>query len=178
MSTNKKTNLLKLCFAAMFAALVCVGTVLIVIPTPFGGYVNFGDCFILVAAWTLGPYYGFAAGGIGSMLADLFTGYAMYAPATFIIKGLIGLVAGLIMFAFKRKNHRFAGYVTGAVAGELLMAVGYFLFEAIFILGVQGAWINMPYNLVQAAAGAVIGCALMCILEKTVLKRQLLITKQ
>lgn len=136
MSENKKNNLLKLCFAAMFAALVCVGTVLIVIPTPFGGYVNFGDCFILIAAWTLGPYYGFAAGGIGSMLADLFTGYALYAPATFIIKGLIGLVAGLIMLAFKKKNHRFLGYVTGAVAGELLMAVGYFLFEAIFILGV------------------------------------------
>ncbi len=177
MQKSKKTDLMKLCFAAMFAALVCVGTVIIVIPTPFGGYVNFGDCFILVAAWTLGPYYGFAAGGIGSMLADLFTGYAMYAPATFIIKGLIGLVAGMIALIFKKKNHRFAGYVTGAVSGELIMAVGYFLFEAVFIYGIEGALGAMPYNLVQAAAGAVIGCLLMCLLEKTVLKKQLISTK-
>ena len=55
---TKKMRLLKLVFAAMFAALICVATMVIQIPSPMNGYVNFGDCFILVAAWVLGPVYG------------------------------------------------------------------------------------------------------------------------
>lgn len=178
MGAKHKSNLIKLCVAAMFAALVWVGTIIIAIPTPLGGYINFGDCFILIAAWTLGPLYGFAAGGIGSMLADIYLGYVAYAPATFIIKGLIALVAGAVAIAAKNKRHRLVGYITGAAAGELVMAFGYFLFEAVFIYGFEGAWLGMPGNLFQGAAGAVIGCVLICILEKSVLKKQLLSTKQ
>ena len=43
-----------------------------------------------------GPWYGFAAGGIGSMLADIFLGYAHYAPGTLVIKGVMALVAALM----------------------------------------------------------------------------------
>ena len=74
--STSKDKLLKICVTAMFAALICVATMLIQIPSPLNGYVNFGDCFILIAAWVLGPVYGFAAGGIGSALAcsrDMFT---------------------------------------------------------------------------------------------------------
>ena len=90
---NPDNKLLMICMTAMFAALICVATMVIQIPSPLGGYVNFGDCFILVAAWVLGPVYGFAAGGIGSALADAFTGYAHYIPGTFVIKGLIAVMA-------------------------------------------------------------------------------------
>ena len=62
--STSKDKLLKICVTAMFAALICVATMLIQIPSPLNGYVNFGDCFILIAAWVLGPVYGFAAGGI------------------------------------------------------------------------------------------------------------------
>lgn len=173
MGTKHKTNLIKLCVAAMFAALIWVGTILIAIPTPLGGYINFGDCFILIAAWTLGPFYGFAAGGIGSMLADISIGYLAYAPATFVIKGFIALVAGAVAIAAKNKRHRLVGYVTGAALGEFAMALGYFLFEAVFMYGFESAWLGIPGNLFQGAAGAIIGCALICVLEKTVLKKQL-----
>ncbi len=180
MDKNKKTNIMKLCFAAMFAALICVGTVLIVIPVMGGGFVNFGDCFILVAAWTLGPYYGFAAGAIGSALADLFVGYAMYAPATFVIKGLIALTAAVTARAFSNKtNKKRLGYIVGAIAGELVMIVGYYLFNATIMgYGFIGAALTLHFDAIQAGAGAIIGCLLMAILEKTVLKKQLLSTKQ
>ena len=69
----------KLVLAALLAALVCVATMVVQIPSPMQGYVNLGDCFVLLSGWLLGPWYGFAAGGIGSMLADLFLGYAHYA---------------------------------------------------------------------------------------------------
>ena len=49
------------------------------------GYVNLGDCAVPLSAWILGPVYGGVAAGVGSMLADLLSGYAHYAPGTFLI---------------------------------------------------------------------------------------------
>ena len=54
--------------AAVLAALSCVATMVVQIPSPMNGYVNLGDCFVLLSGWLLGPWWGAAAGGIGSML--------------------------------------------------------------------------------------------------------------
>ena len=64
-------KLRKLVMAALFAALTTVMTMVIRIPSPMSGYVNLGDCAVLLSAWILGPGLGCAAAGIGSMLADL-----------------------------------------------------------------------------------------------------------
>ena len=77
----------------MLAALTCIATMVIKIPSPLNGYLNLGDCVVLLAGWMLSPVYGFLAAGVGSALADLFSGYVVYAPATFVIKGLMALVA-------------------------------------------------------------------------------------
>ena len=77
----------------MLAALTCVATIVIKIPSPLNGYINLGDCIVLLSGWLLSPVYGFFAAGLGSALADLFSGYAAYAPATFLIKGLMALIA-------------------------------------------------------------------------------------
>lgn len=63
-------KILKLVLAAMFASMVCVATMVIKIPTPTNGYVNLGDCIVLLSGWLLGPVYGVAAASVGSMLAD------------------------------------------------------------------------------------------------------------
>ena len=41
----------------------------------------------------LGAVLGFLAAGLGSALADLFSGYVVYAPVTFVIKGLMAFIA-------------------------------------------------------------------------------------
>lgn len=71
-----KTNVKNLVFASLLAALACVATMVITVPSPTGGYMNLGDTVVLLSAYLLGPWWGAAAGGIGSMLADLFAGYA------------------------------------------------------------------------------------------------------
>ena len=113
----------KLVVSALMAALTYVATMVIRIPSPMNGYVNLGDCFVLLSGWLLGPWYGGAAAGIGSMLTDLLSGYGYYAPGTFIIKGLDALVAALIFNAMGRTN--VAAIVSGVV-GEIIMVVGYF----------------------------------------------------
>ena len=85
-----------LVLSAMFAALCCVTTMLVRFPT-VAGYTNIGEGMCLLAGLVLGPWYGFFAAGIGSGLADLLAGYAHYVPGTFIIKGLVALVAALLL---------------------------------------------------------------------------------
>ena len=72
MNTPNKT--LKLVVAALFAALTTVATMFIQIPT-LKGYIHLGDCFVILSGILLGPVYGACAAGIGSMLADVLTGY-------------------------------------------------------------------------------------------------------
>ena len=86
-------KLQKLVLASLFAALTAVLTMAVRVPSPMGGYVNLGDCAVLLSAWVLGPVYGGAAAGLGSMLADLL-GYPLYAPGTLVVKGLMALAAG------------------------------------------------------------------------------------
>lgn len=173
---NKKTSptareeLIRLCTAAMFAALICVATMLIQIPSPLNGYVNFGDCFILIAAWVLGPVWGFAAGGIGSVLADLFTGYVHYVPATFIVKGLIAVAAALICRAIVSKNDklRLPAYILSAAVGEGIMVFGYYLYSAVFLgNGFAGALASIAGNLVQGVFGLVCGVVIIRVIAKT-----------
>ncbi len=169
-SLKKDNKLLKICVTAMFAALICVATMLIQIPSPLNGYVNFGDCFILIAAWVLGPVYGFAAGGIGSALADLFSGYAHYVPGTFVIKGLIAVAAALIVRAFMKKSDKFRlpGFIAGGIAGEAIMVVGYYFYAALLLgKSFEGALASVPGNLVQGAFGIIVGTIVIQVIAKT-----------
>lgn len=153
---GSKELLLKLCVAGMFAALICVATMMIRIPMPICGYVNFGDCFVILVAWILGPVYGSAAGGIGSAFADLFSGYAQYVPGTFMIKGLVAAAAALIVHAvlLKSPRLRLAGYAAGGIAGELIMIGGYYLYESTVLgIGFAGAFGSVAGNAVQGAFG-------------------------
>ena len=77
----------------MLAALTCIATMIIKIPSPLKGYLNLGDCVVLLSGWLLSPLYGFLAAGLGSGLADLISGYGVYVPATFIIKGVRAIAA-------------------------------------------------------------------------------------
>ncbi len=156
----------KTVIAAMFAALICVATMLIQIPTLTKGYVNLGDCFVLIAAWVCGANWGFASAALGSALADVISGYAIYAPGTFIIKGVMALIAALIAEAMK--SHQFTGKIVSAIAAELFMAAGYFLYEWIFITGTLAtSVIGIPENLIQGGFGLLSSVALMTALERT-----------
>lgn len=77
----------KIVIASLLAALTCIATMIIKIPSPLKGYLNLGDCVVLLAGWLLSPAYGFLAAGLGSSLADIFSGYVSYAPVTFLLKG-------------------------------------------------------------------------------------------
>lgn len=157
-------NLKKLILAALFAALSCVATMSIRIPTPgTGGYIHPGDAIVILSGVILGPVWGFLAGGIGSALSDLIGGYFIYVPITFVIKGLVALAAGLLyQKTGKNQKSRYIAVILGGVADIILVAGGYFVCES-FIYG-AGAAASIPANIIQGTGGLVISCILYPIL--------------
>ncbi len=90
-----------LVLAGVFAALTyIVFTFLsIPIPTPGGGKVSvhLGNAFCILGVLLLGTGYGSAAGALGLVVADLLDPvYIIEAPITFVLKLLMGLIAGLV----------------------------------------------------------------------------------
>lgn len=165
---NNRSTTAKICFTALFAALICVATIIIRIPSPLGGYINFGDCFVILGAWVLGPVGGFAAGALGSGLADLFSGYAAYVPGTFVIKGLMAFAAALLVKFVPSKLSR----IIGAVLAEIIMIGGYYVFEAFIIgYGAEASAVNIPYNAVQGVLG-IIGAVLLYAAVSKIIKKE------
>ena len=161
---NTRTK--KIVMAALMAALACVATMIIKIPSPLKGYLNLGDCIVLAAGWMLSPAYGFLAAGLGSALADMFSGYVTYAPATFIIKGLMAIIAFYGFKLLHKKIGNLPSRIISGVAAEIMMILGYFVFEG-FLYGFAPSLVNIPANGVQGVAGLIIGIVLMKVFEKS-----------
>ncbi len=156
----------KIVFSALMAALACVATMIIKIPSPLKGYLNLGDCIVLLAGWILAPGYGFFAAGLGSALADVFSGYAVYAPATFLIKGTMALIAFACFKLMNKRLGKLPSQLIGGVLAEIVMILGYFIFEG-FLYGFAPSVVNIPANAVQGIAGVIIGVVLIKVIEKT-----------
>lgn len=155
----------KMVVSAVFSALICVATMIISIPIPAtGGYINLGDCLVLLSGWLLGGAYGFAASAIGSMLADIFLSYTLYAPATFVIKGLMALCAYLV-FRLLPKLPRIAAYFLSALCAELIMVAGYFIYECFILRFGLGAIPSVFSNMVQAAGGLIISVFIITVIK-------------
>lgn len=156
----------KIVFAALLAALACVATMIIKIPTPLGGYIHAGDAVVVLAGFLLGPVWGALAAGLGSALADVISGYVVYAPGTFVIKAVVALLAGWIIGTKLIKNE-FAKALVAGIIGGVVMVGSYMLYEAVFMGFGVGAAANIPMNCIQGAFGAVAGAALYIALSKT-----------
>jgi len=111
-----------------FAALSFVGTTIIRIPIPAtGGYFNLGDTFVMIAAILYGPFVGFCVGFIGPALADAI-GFPQFILATAVVKGLEGLVVGLV--ARKSETDAYMRVTFSLLLGTSIIVAGYFIFEA------------------------------------------------
>ena len=152
--------------AALMAALTCIATMMITIPSPLKGYLNLGDCLVLASGWMLSPLYGFLAAGLGSALADLFSGYIIYAPATFLIKGLMAMIAGYGFRLLNKKCNNLLSRIISGAAAEIVMILGYFVFEG-FMYGFIASAVNIPANGVQGIAGLMIGIVLTKAIEQS-----------
>ncbi len=150
-------NIRRISYTAIAAAIVFVVTRIIVFPVGTGGaYIHFGDAAIYFTAFLLGGPIAAIAAAIGSTLCDVSLGYVIYAPATFIIKALMGLTAGLLM-----KSKRFWVYLLASAIGGAIMTLGYALYETVVpSFGFAVAIANAPFNLIQWGGSIAIAAVL------------------
>ena len=153
-----------LVMAGLFAALGCVATMVLQVPSPTGGYMNLGDTVVILGAYLLGPLYGAVAGGVGPALADLLSGYTVYVPATLIIKAIMGVLAAVL---YRSIGKNWWGVIACAVVAEIPMVVGYWLFDGLLTGSLAGSAAGIPSNLVQAAFGIVVSTLLALALRKS-----------
>ena len=162
----ERKSIYTLVLTGIMAGLVLVATSSFRIPVAAtNGYVHLGDAMIFLSVMLLGKKNGAIAGASGSALADLLGGYGHWVPWTFVIKGLMALVAGLILFAGKDDDAASAQTSSkplsvrsalAMTAGGLVMIAGYFLAQR-FIYGTWAAPLAaLPGNIIQAAAGIVL----------------------
>ena len=167
MNNKIHSRIFKICLSSVFAALVCAGT-FVSIPLPFG-YFNLGDIVVLLSAWTLGPLYGALAAAIGSGLADLLMSYALYIPATVIIKSAMAVCAYFVIVLLKKAIPRLGVFqkIISAVCAEVIMISGYFAYEFFLIYG-KGALASVFGNLLQGICAVIGSVILGHILEKVI----------
>lgn len=147
---------------SILTAITVLMTTIISIPIVGGnGYVNLGDMVIFVSAMLLGGGPAFIVGGLGSFLADMILGYGIYAPASFIIKGLEGFIAGSLLKKGLGKKHP----LFATIVGGIWMAFGYYIFETI-LYGAKGAIVSLPANLIQGGLGAGVSILVFKALER------------
>ncbi len=153
---------------AILTAVTAVFTYIVRIPiAPTRGYLNLGDVAIYFTAFTFGPVSALIAGGLGTALADIVSGYSQWAPISLLIHGIQGLVAGLIAGLARRgKEQTFNMYwLIAAVAATVVMCAGY-LAAGSLMVGFGAAVVELPGNLLQNLAGVVGGILLTIAVRK------------
>ena len=166
---NQSDRVRNLCETALFVAIVFIGVFLIKIPGPFG-YTHIGDSMIFLSVLMLGGKRGAIAGGIGAALADIVSGYTIWAVPTFICKAMMAALMGAMI-----KHHAFGLkgrglWIVSAAAGGVLQGIGYLIFWY-FMFGKAVAIAAVPGLTFQAISGIIIAFVISESLQKTVLKK-------
>lgn len=162
----KFTKIKSIVTASLFAAIICVATFIIKIPSPAtNGYFNLGDCFVILAGFLLSPVYAALAAGLGSALADILAGYVQYAPATFIIKALMALSVCLIIRVFKNR-HRLISRICAGFSAEIIMVLGYFGYEATVLGYGLAAAGSIVSNIMQGIVGIISATVIISAINK------------
>ena len=153
-------NLKKITLTGVFSAMIFVLTMFVKVTVP-SGYVHFGDALIYVCAVLLGSPWAMIAGALGEGLADVAGGFAMYAPATVIIKVIIAF-----LFSLCKNENKLLTVKSGIMTlpAALVTVGGYF--AADMIIDKSYAFVDIPGNIIQGVGSAVIFIVIAAMLDK------------
>lgn len=160
---NNQSRILLIVTAAIFTALNIVLTCFITIPIPNSqGYMNLSDAIILLVAGLINPVAGALTGAISASISDLILGYAIYAPYSFIIKGIEGLAVGYLLRFFAKRSYKIGLGLVFPIffLGGALMMGGYFPAEWIIYGDPLVASGSLLFNFIQGTVNAAIAAVL------------------
>lgn len=148
-----RTDVKKIVLTALFASLIFVCTYFIKVPLVVG-YAHLGDSLILAFSSVFGAPAIIAA-ALGSALADIIGGYAVYAVPTALIKALMAVIVIIPINCAKcNKCSKYSLYIKFILA-ELFMVVAYFITDSI-LFGISAALPSIFGNVLQGVFGVVV----------------------
>nr|WP_106783163.1 ECF transporter S component [Lysinibacillus timonensis] len=166
-ATRNKT--FDLIITALLIALVFVSTVFLNIKLPIsanGGLVHLGTAMLFIASILFGPKKGAIAGSVGMALFDIVGGWTLWAPITFVARGLQGFIVGKIAWSSGRTGNSIALNLIGMIVSMPFMIAVYYVGEGIL----YGNWIapmaSIPGDLVQNILGLIIAIPVCVVLKK------------
>lgn len=166
-SSNAKTY--DLIITSMLIALVFVATMLLNIKLPIsanGGLVHLGTGMLFIVSILFGPKKGAIAGAVGMGLFDLVAGWTLWAPITFLTRGLQGYLVGKIAWSNGRKGNHFGMNLVAIIVSTPPMLAGYYVGEAMIFK----SWIipaaSIPGDLVQTVIGLLVAIPACTALKK------------
>ncbi len=168
-TTTKELVITGLSIALVFVATTCIN---IRLPIGQGGLIHLGNVPLFLVAIVFGKRIGALAGAFGMGLFDLMGGWTPWAPATFLIVGLMGYLVGVIA----DKKDDFVGYVLAIAVACAVKVAGYYIAEAL----IYGNWVqpvlSIPGNLIQIGVAAVVVLPVAGVLKKA-LRREVAAVK-
>lgn len=173
----RNNSILKMILTALMIALTFVAGSVIKIPT-LNGFIQIGDCMVLLGAVLLGKRRGALSGAIGMCFVDITAGYLIWAPFTFVIKGLMAYVVGIILE--KKDNIDYKTYVIAFIIGGFINVIGYFMGNAIIggviignAKGILQSIIYASANIMGDTIQSIIGIIIALILAPSINKAKL-----
>lgn len=156
---------------ALLTALVFVATAFINIRLPFlsnGGLVHLGTVMLFITAIVFGKEKGAIAGAVGMAVFDLSSGWALWAPFTFIIRGIMGYMVGAVTWSKNRDGNNLMVNIFAMILSGAWMIFGYYITEGIL----YGNWIapvaSIPGNVTQIVIGLILGLPIAKVLKRYV----------
>ncbi|WP_297428014.1 ECF transporter S component [Clostridium sp.] len=156
---------------ALLTALVFVATAFINVRLPIiasGGLVHLGTVMLFIAAIVFGKEKGAIAGAVGMAIFDLSSGWALWAPFTFVVRGIMGYMVGYITWGNNRNGNNLAVNILAVILSGAWMIAGYYITEGIL----YGNWLSpvasIPGNVTQIVIGLILGLPIAKILKKYV----------
>ena len=156
---TNKLSLIQVIYASMFSAIIFVFTYIgVQVPAfgAFGGLTHMGTLVMFIISIKYGKYYGALSGAIGMTLFDLLSPWAAWAPGTFVVRIIAGYVFGLVAESKEGQGMSMTKNWLSLGLGGLVIVVGYFIFEALFLGSGLAALRSIPGNILQlviASAG-------------------------
>ncbi len=167
---NSKKMLINLCVTALFMAInIVLSSSIFSVPVP-GGHLYMNDVIICLASIILGPFSAFMVGGVGAFLGDLLF-YPTPMFVSLVTHGLQAVVISVFSHYVMKKHPAFSSGI-GVTLGAVIMVVGYSLGRAFIYSTPEYAMLKLPYQILQAVTGAVLGMVLCwgCKIRKLYLK--------
>ena len=156
---TKRFSPLWITTTALFTAMnVVLSMSIFSVPVP-GGHLYLNDVIICTAAILLDPLAAFIVGGIGAFLGDMFF-YPAPMFVSLVTHGVQAVVISLCAHRLLRDKKPIWGAVIGVAIGAVIMVVGYTLGRAYVYSTPEYAMVKLPFQILQAAVGAVAGVVL------------------